>query len=256
MSDLTDSRRKKRGSAASGRTEPRDPANAAAPPQAEAAPDARAGQAPAPGAAPEPPETGAKRAGEASQTVAAATAAEVGEAAAPGDDETAAEPTHEEQVADLKDRLLRAVAETENTRRRADRDKREIGKYAVTALARDLLAVADNLRRALESVPEGASQESDMLATLLAGVDMTERDLLSAFERHDIRRIDPMGEKFDHNFHQAMFEVPGSGQPAGTIVQVMQPGYILADRLLRPAMVGVAKDDLSEETQGHVDTTV
>ena len=249
MNDRTGSRRKKRGTAVSGRAGAREPADATA------AEDAAAEPAGAPDAELEEPESGADPDAEVSATGAAASAVEGGDATAPGDDETAAEPTLEEQAADLKDRLLRAVAEAENTRRRADRDKLEIGKYAITALARDLLAVADNLRRALESVPEGASQESAMLTTLLAGVEMTERELLSAFERHNIRRIDPIGEKFDHNFHQAMFEVPGSGQAAGTIVQVVQPGYILADRLLRPAMVGIAKDDSSEETQPHVDTT-
>lgn len=249
MTDRTDSRQSKRGPAASGRPDADDSAGTGA------VEDAAAEKAGAPEREPEAPESATDPDAEVSETAAVASAVEGDAAAAPGGGETAAEPTLEEQVADLKDRLLRAVAEAENTRRRADRDKREIGKYAITALARDLLAVADNLRRALESVPEGASQESAMLATLLAGVDMTERDLLSAFERHDIRRIDPIGEKFDHNFHQAMFEVPGSGQAAGTIVQVVQPGYVLADRLLRPAMVGIAKSDSKEETQPHIDTT-
>ena len=108
------------------------------------------------------------------------------------------------------------------------------------ALPRICLSAADNLRRALDSLPE-AEVEDERTRSLLAGVAATERELLAAFERHGIRRIDPQGERFDHNFHQAIFEVERAGQPAGTIVEVLQPGYVLHDRLLRPAMVGVAK---------------
>ncbi len=144
------------------------------------------------------------------------------------------------EVAELKDRLLRAMAETENVRRRAARDREDASKYAITGFARDLLPVIDNLRRALESVPAEARKE-EPIAGLVAGVEMTERELLGALERHGIRRIDPMGEKFDHNLHQAIFEVDDPEVPAGTIVKVAQPGYVIADRLLRPAMVGVAK---------------
>ncbi|MCH9020319.1 MAG: nucleotide exchange factor GrpE, partial [Proteobacteria bacterium] len=155
--------------------------------------------------------------------------ASVAEAAAPAD-----------EVAELKDRLLRAMAETENVRRRAARDREDASKYAVTGFARDILPVIDNLRRALDSVPEEARNEAP-IASLVAGVEMTERELLGAFERHGIRRIDPMGERFDHNLHQAVFEVDDPQTPPGTIVEVVQPGYVIADRLLRPAMVGVAK---------------
>ncbi len=146
----------------------------------------------------------------------------------------------EAELAEHKDRLLRALAETENTRRRAQREREDASKYAIAGFAKDLLSVADNLRRALDSVPE-AEVRDERTRSLLAGVAATERELLSVFERHGMRRIDPQGERFDHNFHQAIFEAERADQPAGTIVEVLQPGYVLHDRLLRPAMVGVAK---------------
>jgi molecular chaperone GrpE len=146
----------------------------------------------------------------------------------------------EAEVAELKDRLLRALAETENVRRRAQREREDASKYAVAAFAKDLLTAADNLRRALGSLPESEVKD-DRTRSLLEGVAATERELLSIFERHGIRRIDPKGERFDHNFHQAIFEAERPDQPSGTIFEVLQPGYVLHDRLLRPAMVGVAK---------------
>jgi molecular chaperone GrpE len=161
-------------------------------------------------------------------------------------DEGAAVPPEERvaaleaELADTKDRLLRALAETENVRRRAQREREDTQKYAVSGFARDLLATADNLRRALDSVPEAEIKDA-RLRSLLDGVAATERELLSVFERHCIRRIDPKGERFDHNFHQAVFEAERPDAPAGTVIEVLQPGYVLHDRLLRPAMVGVAK---------------
>jgi molecular chaperone GrpE len=146
----------------------------------------------------------------------------------------------EAELAEQKDRLLRALAETENTRRRAQREREDAAKYAVSGFARDLLSAADNLRRALESLPEEKARD-DLTRNLLAGVAATERELLAVFERHGIRRIDPKGERFDHNLHQAIYEAERDEEPAGTIVEVLQPGYLLHDRLLRPAMVGVAK---------------
>ena len=146
----------------------------------------------------------------------------------------------EAELAEQKDRLLRALAETENVRRRAQRERDDASKYAVAGFAKDLLSAADNLRRALDSLPESEARD-DRTRSLLAGVAATERELLSVFERHGIKRIDPKGERFDHNFHQAIFEVEQPDQPTGTIVEVLQPGYVLHDRLLRPAMVGVAK---------------
>ena len=161
--------------------------------------------------------------------------------------EPAADPPPEERVAALeaelaetRDRLLRALAETENVRRRAQREREDVQKYAVAGFAKDLLSAADNLRRALDSLPEREAKDG-RTKSLIAGVAATERELLSVFERHGLRRIDPKGERFDHNLHEAVFEVPDSDSPQGTIVQVLQPGYLLHERLLRPAMVGVAK---------------
>ncbi len=147
------------------------------------------------------------------------------------------------EIAQLKDQLLRALAETENTRRRAERDREDTAKYAVGNFARDILAVADNLKRAVESVPADDKTGNAALATLLEGVELTDRQLLSLFEKHGIKRVAPMGEPFDANFHQAMFEVPGTGKQAGTVVQVLQAGFTIHGRLLRPALVGVAKGD-------------
>jgi molecular chaperone GrpE len=148
--------------------------------------------------------------------------------------------TLETELAEREDRLLRALAEAENTRRRALRERADAEKYGIGRFAEGLLSVADNLRRALDSLPESEAKD-DRIKSLLAGVAATERELLAAFERQGLKRINPMGEKFDHNFHQAVFEAENSGRPAGTIVEVLQPGYVLHDRLLRPAMVGVAK---------------
>src|SRR5258706_8391452 len=148
--------------------------------------------------------------------------------------------TAEAEAADFKDKALRAMAEVENIRRRAQREREDAVKYAATNVARDLLSTADNLRRALASVNE-AQIADESTRSLLTGVAATERELLAAFEKNGIKRVDPKGERFDHNFHQAIFEGENTGKPAGTAVEVLQPGYVLHDRLLRPAMVGVAK---------------
>ena len=161
----------------------------------------------------------------------------------------AVEPSAEERVgaleaelAEQKDHLLRALAETENVRRRGQREREDALKYAVSGFAKELLSVADNLRRALDSLPESEVRD-ERTRGLLAGVAATERELLSVFERHGIQRIDPDGERFDHNLHQAIFEAERPGKTSGTIIEVVQPGYVLHDRLLRPAMVGVAKEN-------------
>lgn len=147
----------------------------------------------------------------------------------------------EQEVADLKDRLLRAMAETENTRRRTTREIEDARRYATANMARDLLSVADNLRRALEAVPPEARGAQAELNSLMEGVELTERDLLKAFEKAGISPVDPIGEKLDPNLHQAMMQVDNTDAPDGTIVQVLAPGYMLHDRLLRAAMVAVAK---------------
>jgi len=144
------------------------------------------------------------------------------------------------EAAELMDKLLRAMAELENQRRRHEREREDTAKYAAGRFAREILSVADNLRRALDAAPK-SEELGDSLKNLIAGVEVTERELLSAFERHDIRRIDALGEKFDPNFHQAVFELPDPSQKPGTVVQVVAPGYTIAGRLLRPAMVGIAK---------------
>jgi molecular chaperone GrpE len=146
----------------------------------------------------------------------------------------------EAEVADLKDRLLRALAEQENTRRRAQREREEAIRFAASPLARDLLATADNLRRAIESVPAERAAD-DAVAQLLAGVAATERALLEALEKHGIRRIDALGAPFDPNRHEAVFQAGDSEHPPGTVAEVVQEGYLHHDRLLRPAIVGVAK---------------
>jgi molecular chaperone GrpE len=146
----------------------------------------------------------------------------------------------EAELSDYKDRLLRALAETENVRRRAQREREDASRYAISGFAKELLSAADNLRRAIESLPESEAKD-ERTRSLLAGIAATERELLSVFERHGIRRIDPKGEPFDHNLHQAIFETERPDQPSGSVVEVLQPGYVLHDRLLRPAMVGVAK---------------
>ena len=136
---------------------------------------------------------------------------------------------------------MRALAETENVRRRAARDKADASKYAVTAIARDLLSVADNLQRALGSVDPGARQADPALESLVAGVEMTEKELLAIFERHGITPIEALGQPFDPHFHEAMYEVPDASIPTGTVAQVIQPGYMIHDRPLRAAGVGVSR---------------
>jgi molecular chaperone GrpE len=152
----------------------------------------------------------------------------------------------EGEVASLKDQLLRAMAETENVRNRARREREESVKYAAAPLIKDLLAVADNLQRALASVPPEAAEENEALRNLLTGVEMTDKELRSVLEGHKIVTIDPMDKKLDPHFHEALFEVPDTGKPAGTVVQVIQVGYRLHDRLLRPARVGIAKAPTEE----------
>ncbi|MCC3304083.1 nucleotide exchange factor GrpE [Sneathiella sp. HT1-7] len=158
------------------------------------------------------------------------------------------------EIADLKDKLLRAMADVENMRRRAEREKQDAHTYAVTKFARDILGVADNLRRAIESIPDSARENPDV-KNVLPGIEMTESELLNTLEKHQIRRIDPKGEKFDPNLHQAMYEIEDPSVPSGTILQVTQAGFVIADRLLRPAMVGVSKGG-QKRTDAHVDEKV
>lgn len=143
---------------------------------------------------------------------------------------------------ELKDRALRLAAEMENLRRRTAREVGDARTYAIAEFARDMLSVSDNLNRALEAIPAEAKASEDAgFKALIEGVEMTERGMLSSLERHGVRRIEPKGERFDPNFHQAMFEVPDPSVPANTVVQVVQAGYVIGERVLRPAMVGVAR---------------
>ena len=146
------------------------------------------------------------------------------------------------EAADLRDRYLRLAAEMDNLRRRTERDVKDAKSYSVAGFARDMLAVSDNLRRALDAIPAEARAAGEAgLNALIEGVEMTERSMLSALERHGVKKLEPEGQKFDPNFHQAMFEVPNPNVPNNTVVQVVQAGYTIGDRVLRPAMVGVAK---------------
>ncbi|MFC4352360.1 nucleotide exchange factor GrpE [Fodinicurvata halophila] len=158
------------------------------------------------------------------------------------------------EIASLKDQLLRAMADAENIRNRARKERDEAVKYAGGGLAKDLLSVADNLRRALDSVPAGAAEENEHLKSLMTGVEMTEKSLLEAFEKNHIKRIDPVGERLNPHYHEAMVEVEDPNYPPGTISQVLEPGYILHDRLLRPARVAVSKGSSQNGPGGQVDT--
>ncbi len=146
------------------------------------------------------------------------------------------------EVADYKDKLLRALADMENLRRRTDREVSDARAYGVSSLARDLIGVADNLRRALEAAGESAAAAEGPAKVLYEGVELIERELLKILERHGVKRFDPQGVKFDPNFHQAIFEVSDANIAAGSVAQVIQPGYMIGERVLRPAMVGVSKD--------------
>ena len=147
----------------------------------------------------------------------------------------------------LKDQLLRALADTENMRRRSEREADTARKYGHTQFARDLVGAIDNLARALESAPKDKSSLDESVQSLLTGIELSWTEIQSAIEKHGVRQINPVGEKFDYNFHQAMFEVPTNDQPPGVVLEVVQHGYALHDRLLRPAMVGVSKTVDKEE---------
>ena len=144
------------------------------------------------------------------------------------------------EAAEFKDKLLRTLAEMENLRRRTEREVKDANTYAVTKFARDMLGVGDNLRRAIEAVPAD-KREDEAVKVLVEGVELTERTLLQTLERHGVKVIEAEGKRFDPNMHQAMFEVPTGEVAPGTVVQVLQTGYAIADRVLRPTLVGVSK---------------
>jgi molecular chaperone GrpE len=169
-----------------------------------------------------------------------------------GPEDTIKEPVEAlgEQVSELKDQLLRSVAELDNYRKRAEREKEQLRKFGIANFAKDLLSVADNLRRAVESGPSDLEGADESVKNLIVGVEMTEKELLNAFEKNRVRKIDPVGEKFDYNFHQAMFEVESDKEEPGVVMQVLQPGYAIEDRVLRAAMVGVSKSNAPDQPEG------
>lgn len=145
-------------------------------------------------------------------------------------------------AAEFKDKWLRSEAEMQNVRRRAEKEVADARTYGVSNFARDILAVADNMERAMKALDDELREKADAgVKALLDGVELTERELVKVMEKHGVRRIEPQGQKFDPNLHQAMFEIPDPSVPSGTVVQIMQPGYTIGDRVLRPAMVGVSK---------------
>lgn len=146
------------------------------------------------------------------------------------------------EAAEFKDKLLRTLAEMENLRRRTEREVADARTYGIAGFARDVLTVADNMERALQALDNELREKADAsVKALLDGVEITERELLKVLEKNGIKKIEPMGEKFDPNFHQAMYEVPDASVPSGHVAQVVQPGYIIGERVLRPALVGVSK---------------
>ena len=147
----------------------------------------------------------------------------------------------EQKVSDLKDQLMRTLADGENLRKRTLKDVEHSKKYSHISFVKDLVSSVDNLQRALEAVPEDKSSLPEPIKNLIIGLEIVEKEIISTLEKHNVKQIDPLGEKFDYNFHQAMFEVPTNDDEPGTVVQVSQKGYILHDRLVRPAMVGISK---------------
>jgi molecular chaperone GrpE len=162
--------------------------------------------------------------------------------AAPTAAETIDPADHARVAAEYKDKLLRVLAEMENLRRRTEREIADTRAYGISAFARDILAVADNMDRALQALDAELREKADAgVKALLDGVELTERELHKVLEKHGVKKFEPVGEKFDPNLHQAMFEVPDPSRPAGTVAQVVQPGYMIGERMLRPALVAVAK---------------
>ena len=147
----------------------------------------------------------------------------------------------ENQIKDLKDQLMRTLADSENLRKRTIKEVEHAKKYSHITFVRDLVSSVDNLQRALESVPDDKSQLPEPVKNLIIGLDIVEKEIVTTFEKHNLKQICPLGEKFDYNFHQAMFEVPTNDSEPGIVVEVSQKGYLLHDRLVRPAMVGISK---------------
>ena len=168
-----------------------------------------------------------------------------------GDEDISIEQTVEnqnEQIIELKDQLLRSLAESENLRKRTIKEIADAKKFSHISFIRDLISSVDNLQRALEAVPNDKSQLSEPIKNLVIGLEIVEKEILNTFEKHSLKQINPLGEKFDYNLHQAMFEVPTTEKDPGFVVEVSQKGYLLHDRLVRPAMVGISKIPEEETT--------
>jgi molecular chaperone GrpE len=164
----------------------------------------------------------------------------LGESSAPAKEDSMVALARE--AADYRDKLLRSLAEMENLRKRTERQVADARDYGIAAFARDILAVADNMERALGALDADLREKADGgTKALLDGVELTERELLKVLEKHGVKKFEPLGEKFDPNLHQAMYEVPDTSRPAGTVGRVIQPGYMIGERVLRPALVAVAK---------------
>ena len=160
----------------------------------------------------------------------------------PDDPEPGSVELLQQEAAEARDRMLRTLAEMENLRKRTTKEVADARLYGITGFARDVLDIADNLQRALDAVPAEARAAADPgLTSLIEGVELTERSLLNALEKHGVKKFDPQGQKFDPNFQQAMYEVPDASVPSGTVVQVVQAGYMIGERILRPALVAVSK---------------
>ena len=160
----------------------------------------------------------------------------------PDDPEEGSVEALAKEAAESRDKMLRTLAEMENLRKRTSREVADARVYGITGFARDVLDIADNLQRALDAVPHETRAAADPgLKALIEGVELTERSLLNALEKNGVKKFDPTGEKFDPNFQQAMYEVPEPTVPSGTVMQVVQSGYMIGDRILRPALVGVSK---------------
>jgi len=159
----------------------------------------------------------------------------------------------EQKVVDLKDQLMRSLADSENLRKRTQKDIEHAKKYSHISFIKELVSSVDNLQRALQSIPEDTSSLPEPIKNLIIGLEIVEKEVISTLEKHNVKQINPIGEKFDYNFHQAMFEVVSNESDPGTVVEVSQKGYLLYDRLVRPAMVGIAKKIDAEDTEKKTD---
>jgi len=159
----------------------------------------------------------------------------------------------EQKVVDLKDQLMRSLADGENLRKRTQKDVEHAKKYSHISFIKELVSSVDNLQRALQSIPEDTSSLPEPIKNLIVGLEIVEKEVISTLEKHNVKQINPLGEKFDYNFHQAMFEVVTNESDPGTVVEVSQKGYLLYDRLVRPAMVGIAKKIDAEDTEKKID---